>query len=168
MALTYKFTDNKVQTILPYVKKYSKMYGVPIPLILSVIEKESGFNRTAGSSAGARGYMQLLPKYFSGDLYNTDNNIKQGVKYLADNIIRFHGNIAWALAAYNAGPPKMGALYKAGKPIPSYTATPYITPILKRLPYWQKTCTPKQKRNQVLAVIASAAIFVTIFWYIEV
>lgn len=168
MALTHKLVDSKVQAVIPYVKKYSKMYGVPEPLILAMIEKESGFNRTAGSSAGARGYMQLLPKYFSGDLYSADNNIKQGVKYIADNIKKFNGNVSWALAAYNAGPPRMYTLYKAGKPIPSYTATPYVTPILQRLPYWQNTWAPKQKRNQALAIIASAAMVITFFWYIEV
>lgn len=168
MASTYKITDDKVQAVIPYVKKYGKEYKVSIPLILAVIERESGFTRVIGSSKGAQGYMQLIPKYFKGDLSNADNNIKQGVKFLATCLKKFNNNVAWALAGYNAGMTRIYPLYTAGKPIPSYTATPHGIPILKRLPYWQNAWTPKQKRNQALAVMASAAVLIVAFWYIEV
>jgi len=97
------FISNTVQEI-------SSEYNVELPesLVLSVIRQESGFNPAARSGAGAEGLMQLMPATAkSMGVFNTMNpyqNLRGGVKYLAQQIQTFDGNIPKALAAYNAGP----------------------------------------------------------------
>lgn len=86
--------------------------------ILSVIRQESFFEPFIGSSAGARGLMQIMPatgaelakqyawpeNYTDEDLYNATVNVRLGIKYLATQRDYFDGDIYKALAAYNAGP----------------------------------------------------------------
>lgn len=69
-------------------------------LALGLIEVESHFNKDAVSKCGARGYMQLLPKYF-GVLSPTEN-IQRGIEYLAEQCERY-GNVESGLTSYNAG-----------------------------------------------------------------
>ena len=70
-----------------------------------------------GSAAGARGLSQVLPEtgdfiarqlawpgYQSGDLYRPEVNIPIGAYFLDQQLDRYDGNVAAALAAYNAGP----------------------------------------------------------------
>lgn len=86
-------------------------------LILSIARRESEFNPTAQSSAGARGLMQLMPgtaKDLSRSLgltYNRDRlitdpvyNAQLGAAYLDDLLLLFDGNIVMTAAGYNAGP----------------------------------------------------------------
>lgn len=90
-------------------------------LVRSVIKQESAYNPNARSSAGAIGYMQLMPATAQGlgvDPKNPLQNIKGGVNYLKQNLDKF-GNIDLALAAYNAGP---GAVLKYGG-VPPYRET---------------------------------------------
>ena len=85
-------------------------------LILAVIREESAFAPRAISSAGARGLMQLmpyvaekivrdnkLPAIGPGSLESPALNIQLGVLHLADALRDQGGNLALALAAYNAG-----------------------------------------------------------------
>ena len=53
------------------------------------------------SSAGARGYFQVMPATFRE--LRVDTNIEAGIKYLARQVSRF-GREDYALAAYNGGP----------------------------------------------------------------
>jgi hypothetical protein len=68
---------------------------------------ESNFNPAAGSRKGARGLMQLMPQtarsYGVADVHAAHENIRGGVHYLADLLATFRGDVALALAAYNAG-----------------------------------------------------------------
>lgn len=103
------FILNKMESYYDsFIYKYSKLYKVPSHLIKSIIRCESHFNRTARSSQGAIGLMQLIPstgkKFGAKDLFNPDQNIKAGVKYLAWLLKMFDGNLQLALSAYNAGP----------------------------------------------------------------
>jgi soluble lytic murein transglycosylase len=92
-------------------------------LVHAVITVESGGNPDAVSCKGAMGLMQLMPgtadELGVEDPMEPTDNIRGGVKYLADLIDRFDGNLEYALAAYNAGP---GAVQKYGG-IPPYLET---------------------------------------------
>jgi hypothetical protein len=77
-------------------------------LLASVVKAESNGNTHAVSRAGARGLMQLMPKTAAeqgvDDSFRPDENVRGGSAYLNELLVRYHDNIALALAAYNAGP----------------------------------------------------------------
>jgi Transglycosylase SLT domain len=86
----------------------AQKHGVEAKLITSVIEQESNFDAKAVSRKKALGLMQLLPKtaarYAVSNVFDPAQNIDAGTHYLKDLLERFHGNLTFALAAYNAGP----------------------------------------------------------------
>jgi len=101
-------------------------------LVKSVIKQESGFDPNAKSAVGAEGLMQLMPGTARDmgvfNSWNPYQNVKGGVKYLAQMLSRFDGNVQKALAAYNAGPEAV-AKYKG---IPPYSETKnYVSTIMK-------------------------------------
>jgi SLT domain-containing protein len=87
-------------------------YGVRPDLVRAIIQVESGFNPVAVSRVGARGLMQLMPRTAAhlgaSDLFDPEQNIFAGVKYLSILLDRFDGNVALAVAGYNAGPNAVG------------------------------------------------------------
>jgi soluble lytic murein transglycosylase-like protein len=93
-------------------EKASGASGVNPFLLLSVSKQESAFLPNAVSRANAFGLMQLLlataremePKLKREDLFEPGPNTLAGSRYLAKLLKRFDGNIALALAGYNAGP----------------------------------------------------------------
>ena len=97
-----------------YIAEAVSKYDVPFPLIKAIIKVESDFNPRAVSHAGARGLMQIMPE--TGEDLGLDNpfdpreNILAGTRYIRLLLDRFHGVIPLALAAYNAGPERIGPL----------------------------------------------------------
>lgn len=89
------------------IAKYSKRFRVERALIKAVIRAESGFNRMARSSCGARGLMQLMPgtakHYEVRNVWDPEQNIEGGVHVLSHLIERHRNSLPRALAAYNAG-----------------------------------------------------------------
>lgn len=100
-----------------YVKTYAAEYNVPEYVIFAVIETESGFDKNAESSVGARGLMQMMPSTFkwltgpdhlgeklgADKLYEPEVSIKYGTYYLNYLYKKFDYNWDTAFAAYNAG-----------------------------------------------------------------
>ena len=90
------------------ILKYSKQYNVDPRLVAAIIKNESGFKVGDLSDAGAGGLMQLMPDTAASlgvtDIYDPDQNIMGGTKYLASLLNRFNGDVQTAIAAYNAGP----------------------------------------------------------------
>jgi Rod binding domain-containing protein len=103
-------------------------------LVKAVIVQESGGDPYAISAKGAKGLMQLMDGTAKmlgvTDPFDIKQNVHAGVKYLASLLKKFDGNIANALAAYNAGP---GAVEKYGG-IPPYDETrKYVSNIMDNI-----------------------------------
>lgn len=82
-------------------------YDVDPALVAAVIEQESRFRTRARSQVGARGLMQLMPStgrwLGARDLYDPEQNVDAGVRYIKFLQERFPGNLKKTIAAYNAG-----------------------------------------------------------------
>lgn len=90
------------------IKEASRRYGLSVALIRAIIRTESRFDPMAVSRAGAQGLMQLMPA-LSRDLgvkdpFDPRQNIMAGTRYLSGLLAEHDGNLALALASYNAGP----------------------------------------------------------------
>ncbi len=90
------------------LREASERYGVSFPLLKALIKVESNFNPKAVSRAGALGLMQIMPdnirEFNINDPFDPRENIMGGARYLKKMLQRFNGELALALAAYNAGP----------------------------------------------------------------
>lgn len=95
------------QELDPMIKRFSRQHQLHPALIRAVIKAESNFDPRAVSRSGAIGLMQLMPQTALQldvrDLYDPEDNIGGGTKYLRQLLDRFRGNLPLALAAYNAG-----------------------------------------------------------------
>ena len=98
---------------LPYasiIRAAARAHGIDASLLAALVHVESGFDRWAISSAGARGLTQLMPatarELGVDDLFNPEQNVNGGADYLAQQLREF-GSIRLALAAYNAGPQRV-------------------------------------------------------------
>lgn len=105
------------------VKQASNKNKVDPALVRALIHAESAFRPKIKSHKGAMGLMQLMPATAKElgvkNALNPEQNINGGVKYLAQLLKQFDGNIRLATAAYNAGP---NAVRKY-KGIPPYSET---------------------------------------------
>ena len=85
-----------------------EQHNVNADLLASIVKAESNGNAHAVSRAGARGLMQLMPRTAADlgvdDSFAPEQNVRGGSAYLDELLRRYHDNVAFALAAYNAGP----------------------------------------------------------------
>lgn len=86
----------------------SKRAGLDAALVLGLIQVESNFRKFAVSSAGARGYMQVMPFWTrligDGDasrLFHMQTNLRFGCVILRHYLERERGDLFMALGRYN-------------------------------------------------------------------
>lgn len=81
--------------------------GVDPVLVYAVIHQESGFRLDAGSHAGAKGLMQVMPFHFKrcgvSNGFNAYQNTTCGIGILADALKDANGDLKIALSVYNSG-----------------------------------------------------------------
>jgi len=100
-------------------KRFSTSNALDPYLVASLIRQESAFNPNAVSRANAVGLMQLLPKVGKGvarqeklkrfspsQLFMPTVNLELGTRYFRTMVDKF-GSFEYALAAYNAGSPRV-------------------------------------------------------------
>lgn len=91
----------------PLIEAAAASAGLDPRLLTAIIQVESAFNPGATSRRGAQGLMQLMPAtagvYAVRNAYDPEENIRAGARHLRDLLDLFTGNLALALAAYNAG-----------------------------------------------------------------
>ncbi|HET9700754.1 MAG TPA: lytic transglycosylase domain-containing protein, partial [Burkholderiales bacterium] len=81
--------------------------GLDPQLVLGVIQVESNFRKYAVSTAGARGYMQVMPfwvKQIGGEhhnLFHLRTNLRYGCVILRHYLDLENGNLFRALGRYN-------------------------------------------------------------------
>lgn len=98
-------------------------HGLDPALLAALAHVESGFRPDAVSPDGAMGIAQLMPATAArlgiADPFDLQANLDGGARYLKEQLGRFSGDLALALAAYNAGP---AAVARYGG-IPPYSET---------------------------------------------
>jgi len=109
-------------------------HGVDHKLITSVIAAESNFDPRAISPKNARGLMQIMPdtarRFGVTDIFDPEQNINAGTRYLRELLDRYGNDLTLALAAYNAGPDRV-AQYRG---VPPFRETrDYIARVHARL-----------------------------------
>jgi hypothetical protein len=93
----------------------SSVWTVPRALIKAVIQRESAFDPTALSRAGAIGLMQVLPRNAPRlgvaleDLWVPRANILAGTRLLAILLRHYRGDVVSALVAYDGRPRRLFA-----------------------------------------------------------
>ncbi len=111
----------KLRKYKDVIRKYADKYEFDWLLILALAFQESGLDHSSRSQAGAVGLMQIRPstardpKVGVENVYDVENNIHAGVKYLdflreryfSTEDIRPRDRVRLALAAYNAGPARI-------------------------------------------------------------
>jgi soluble lytic murein transglycosylase-like protein len=115
----------------PLIDAAASEYGIDPAILTALIHQESGFDPNAVSSAGAEGLTQVMPENFAADgitnPFDPTQSIFGGAKQLGEDLQEFGGNVADALAAYNAG---SGAVREYGG-VPPYAQTQsYVQDIL--------------------------------------
>ena len=130
--LTWLEIAPEVKRLQPWVREAAHRHGVDAELLTALIAVESGFNPKAVSAKGAIGLMQLMPTTVERYLKPVDGgpelaerlaeprtNIFVGARLMAD-LIRRHGRIDLALAAWSAGE---GAVRRSGGQLPPIDET---------------------------------------------
>jgi len=117
--------------------------GLEPEFVRSVAMVESGLHQEAISPKGAVGLMQLMPTtagQLGVDPQRSEQNALGGAAFLRRMLIRYNGNSALALAAYNAGP---GAVdkYKGVPPFPETRR--YVVKVLAEYARQQRAQTEK-------------------------
>jgi soluble lytic murein transglycosylase-like protein len=99
--------ERLAREILEMVRYEALRAGLEPRLVLAVIDVESAFRKYAVSTAGARGYMQVMPFWVreigmpGQNLFHARTNLRYGCVILRHYLQVEKGNLANALGRYN-------------------------------------------------------------------
>ena len=99
--------ERLARELLEMVRYEALRAGLEPRLVLAVIDVESGFRKYAVSTAGARGYMQVMPFWVreigmpGQNLFHARTNLRYGCVILRHYMQVENGNLANALGRYN-------------------------------------------------------------------
>jgi len=134
------------------VESAAKRYHVDADLISSVIATESNFNAKAVSRKNARGLMQLMPQTAAllgvRNVFDPQENIDAGTRYLGNLLQRYQNDLALALAAYNAGPQRV---QQYGRVPPFAETISYVRQVQKTYQS-NKSSTGKSAENKLASL----------------
>ena len=116
------------------IDSVAREHSVDAALVREVARQESGFRPCAVSPKGAEGLMQLMPSTQARldvhDPFNPQESLSAGARLLKQLLERYHGDLALALSAYNAGMTRVDRTFS----IPEIPETKdYVADILGRL-----------------------------------
>ena len=150
--------------------KYSRD-EINYPLIHAIIRQESAFKVSAKSTAGAKGFMQIMPAtaknltkqlnmvYNKKRLLNDYNyNIFLGHYYIQSLISQFNGSVVLAIASYNAGPNNAKRWLRE-----SIDITKDKHKSLYSIVNWMEYITYYETRNYVQRVMENLVVYENIF-----
>jgi len=111
LARKYRVSPDATQNLVRTAYVEGQRLGVDPLLIIAVMAVESSFNPIAESVAGAKGLMQVIPRYHTDKLGRADDsavldpqtNIQVGAQILKEYIQR-GGSLAAGLQLYNGSP----------------------------------------------------------------
>ena len=119
---------------LQHYYEAAAFYGIPVEILLAKDSRESQLgslpglqaNDWYGSDGISRGISQINDQQFPFAKYTDPNDVRayvaKGAEILADELDRFDGNMKAALAAYNAGSPRVSTALATGKDPDSVTS----------------------------------------------
>jgi len=129
-AMRIPIRGQKLESLLRTVDENARRFGIDPLTVLAIIEIESEFDPMAVSPRGAMGLMQLradtarelaqdlgIPWFRDEVLLDPDLNILLGTFYLSRLNERF-GDLDAALAAFHAGPGRVGSRREQGGSVP--------------------------------------------------
>ena len=134
----YKYKDNptyKADTPpKDFIYEICADEGVPVTLVLAMIETESGFNPEIISSTNDYGLLQinkvnhewLKKSYRTADMLNPYQNVFCGIKIIGTFVKKYNNDLNKALMAYNMGNYGAKKAWQNG-----ITSTKYSTKILE-------------------------------------
>lgn len=120
--LARRMPDRKARIeFLKTVRYEAQRAGLDPQLVLGLIEVESGFRKYAVSSAGARGYMQVMPFWVGligapqHNLFHLRTNLRYGCTILRHYLDLENGDLFRALGRYNGslGRPEYPSMVRA-------------------------------------------------------
>ena len=106
----YQVPYAKAASIVQEAHRHAARHDLPAELILAIIAVESTFREKAVSRMGARGLMQIMPKYHPHKvkriggpraLFEPGKNIATGSQILGDYLVQSGGDLKKALLRYN-------------------------------------------------------------------
>lgn len=109
---SWRFAEGQPVPDAPFgelIYETAKRHQLNPALVAALVRAESAYDSKAVSHKGAQGLMQLMPAtarrfgLAAGESFVPERNIEAGTRYLAWLLQRFDGDVARALAAYNAG-----------------------------------------------------------------